>query len=110
MDRFDILIQNGKIVNGTGNPWFYGDVGIKNNTIVAVGDLSGKAADTVIDADGLVVAPGFIDLHTHCDQALGDPGSNTNLNCLIQGTTTQDEVSEAIANALKINDCLFLQP
>jgi N-acyl-D-aspartate/D-glutamate deacylase len=87
-DSFDILITNGKIINGTGNPWFYGDVGIKDNTIVAIGDLSEKTATSVIDADGLAVTPGFIDMHTHCDDGLGDPGSNANLNYLIQGTTT----------------------
>lgn len=88
-NNFDILVINGKITNGTGNPWFYGDVGIKGNTIVAIGDLSGNTASTIIDAKGLIVAPGFIDLHTHCDDnGLGEPGSNANLNYLIQGTTT----------------------
>jgi len=87
-DRFDTLITNGKIINGTGNPWYYGDVGIKDNTIIAIGDLSGKTANTVIDAEGLVVSPGFIDMHTHCDDGLGEPSSNANLNYLIQGVTT----------------------
>jgi N-acyl-D-amino-acid deacylase len=87
-DSFDILITNGKIINGTGNPWFYGDVGIKDNTIIAIGNLSGETAATVIDAEGLVVAPGFIDMHTHCDDGLGESSSNANLNYLIQGTTT----------------------
>ena len=86
--RFDILIKNGKIVDGTGNPWFYGDVGITGDTIVAIGDLSGKTASKTIDAKGLVVSPGFIDMHTHCDYALGNPLSNANLNYLIQGVTT----------------------
>jgi N-acyl-D-amino-acid deacylase len=87
-DRFDILITNGKIINGTGNAWFYGDVGITDNKIFAIGDLSVKTATTIIDAEGLVVTPGFIDMHTHCDDGLGEPGSNVNLNYLIQGTTT----------------------
>jgi len=85
---FDILITNGKIINGTGNPWFYGDVGIKDNTIAAIGDLGHKTAETIIDAKGLVVTPGFIDIHTHCDDGLDKPSSNENLNYLIQGTTT----------------------
>ena len=86
--RLDILILNGKIINGTGNPWFYGDVGIKDNTIIAIGNLNEKTAATVIDAEGLVVSPGFIDIHTHCDDGLGRPSSNVNLNYLIQGVTT----------------------
>lgn len=67
---FDVLVTNGRIVDGTGNPWFSGDVGIRGDRIVAVGDLSGAEATRVIDARGLVVAPGFIDLHTHSDGPL----------------------------------------
>ena len=86
--NFDILIRNGKIVDGTGNPWFYGDVGIIGDAIVEMGNLAGKTAAKVIDAKGLVVAPGFIDLHTHCDNGLGTPGPNANANYITQGVTT----------------------
>jgi N-acyl-D-amino-acid deacylase len=86
--KFDILVKNGKIIDGTGNPWFCGDIGITGDSIVAVGDLSGKSATKIIDTQGLVVSPGFIDIHTHCDEALGKASSNANLNYLIQGTTT----------------------
>lgn len=86
--RFDLLIENGKIVDGTGNPWYYGDVGIVGDTIVEIGDLSGRAADRTIDAEGLVVGPGFIDMHTHVDDAFDRPGSSAILNYLIQGVTT----------------------
>ena len=85
---YDILITNGKIVDGAGGPGFTGDIGINGDTIVAVGDLSGKTAGTYIDAQKLVIAPGFIDMHTHCDGDLGRSDSNINLNYLIQGTTT----------------------
>lgn len=88
LEKFDILIKNGKIVDGTGNPWFYGDIGITGDTIMAIGDLSGKTAAKTIDAKGLVVSPGFIDMHTHCDEGLGKSGSNANLNYLIQGCST----------------------
>ncbi len=87
-DPLDILIRNGTIVNGTGNPWFYADVGITGDTIVAIGMLDGQPADRVIDAEGLVVSPGFIDIHTHVDEALGRPASSAILNYLIQGVTT----------------------
>jgi len=85
---FDILIMNGMIVDGSGNPPFSGDIGITGDTIIEIGDLSGKTAAKVIDAKGLAVSPGFIDMHTHCDGGLGRPDANANLNYLIQGTTT----------------------
>lgn len=65
--HFDVIIKNGKIVDGTGNPWFYGDLGIIKDKIVKIGDLSKSKADSVIDATGLIVAPGFIDVHTHIE-------------------------------------------
>lgn len=86
-EGYDIIILNGTIIDGTGDSGFNGDIGIKGDTIVAVGDLSGKTAAKVIDAKGLVVSPGFIDMHTHCDGGLGNPESHANLNYLIQGTT-----------------------
>ena len=85
---FDVLIVKGTIVDGSGKPGFQGDVGISGDTIVAIGDLSGKTAQRIIDAETLIVSPGFIDMHTHCDGGLGEQESCANLNYLIQGTTT----------------------
>jgi len=67
---YDVLVRGGHIVDGTGNPWFAADVGIKNGRIVAVGRLRNATASRVVDATGRVVAPGFIDLHTHSDISL----------------------------------------
>ncbi len=86
--KFDILIINGKVIDGTGNPWFYGDIGIKGNTIIEIGNLKGRNAIKTIDAQELVVSPGFIDMHTHCDRGLGSPESAANLNYVTQGVTT----------------------
>jgi N-acyl-D-amino-acid deacylase len=59
---FDVLITNGHIVDGTGSPWYGGDVGIRNGRVAAIGQLSGAPAKRRIDAKGMVVAPGFIDM------------------------------------------------
>jgi N-acyl-D-aspartate/D-glutamate deacylase len=70
---YDVVIRGGRIVDGTGNPWFAGDVAIKGGRIAAVGSagrLANATAARVIDTTGLVVAPGFIDLHTHSDTSL----------------------------------------
>lgn len=69
----DIVIKNGKIVNGTGKAPFFGDIAIKNNAISEIGEVNSKAKRQ-IDAEGLVVSPGFVDIHTHLDAQIGwDP-------------------------------------
>ncbi len=65
--HFDIIIKNGAIVDGSGSPAFAGDIGIIKNKIIQIGDLSRDKADSILDATGLVVAPGFIDVHTHIE-------------------------------------------
>jgi N-acyl-D-amino-acid deacylase len=70
---FDILIRHGRVVDGTGNPWFPADIGIRAGRIAAMGRLGDDAsAETVIDARDRVVAPGFIDIHSHSDFVLAD--------------------------------------
>ncbi|MBI4011388.1 MAG: D-aminoacylase, partial [Candidatus Rokubacteria bacterium] len=60
----DVLIRNGRVIDGTGNPWHRADVGIQGDRIVAVGRLGREAAARTLDAAGLAVAPGFVDMHT----------------------------------------------
>ena len=67
MPQFDTIIKNGTIVDGTRVPRYRADIGIKRGTIAALGRLNTNDASTVIDASGQIVAPGFIDLHTHYD-------------------------------------------
>ena len=86
--EFDLVIRHGRVVNGTGNPWFHADVGIRGDRIEAMGDLSAATARQTIDASGLIVAPGFIDMHTHVDDGFADASTSANLNYLLQGVTT----------------------
>ncbi len=86
--ELDLVIRHGRVVNGTGNPWFHADVGIRGDRIEAIGDLSGATARQTIDASGLIVAPGFIDMHTHVDEGFADARTSANLNYLLQGVTT----------------------
>ena len=59
---FDVVIEHGRVIDGTGSPWYQGDVGIRDGRIAAIGELAGQPATRRIDATGLVVAPGFIDM------------------------------------------------
>ena len=59
---FDLVITNGHIIDGTGSPWYSGDVGIRDGRIAAIGNLSGAARKRTVDAKGKVVAPGFVDM------------------------------------------------
>src|SRR5689334_15356221 len=72
---YDLLIHGGRIVDGTGNPSFIGDVGIKAGKIVAIGPLPGRTAARTIDASELTVAPGFIDIHNHSDNTIVQDGN-----------------------------------
>jgi N-acyl-D-amino-acid deacylase len=66
----DVLIKNGRIIDGTGNSWFYGDVAVKAGKIIAVGKLVDYSAPKTIDANKMIIAPGFIDVHAHVEGAI----------------------------------------
>jgi N-acyl-D-amino-acid deacylase len=83
-ETYDLIVRHGRIVDGTGNPAFFGDVAIKSGRIAAMGRVSGEAKQE-IDAKGLIVAPGFIDIHTHADEITDLPLAE---NFVRMGVTT----------------------
>lgn len=94
-ETYDILIINARIMDGSGNPWFHGDVAIQEDQIVKIGTITSRNADKVIDASGKIVCPGFIDIHSHADDTGGryniradDPMLRAAHNMVMQGVTT----------------------
>ncbi len=93
---FDLLIQGGQVYDGTGNPWFYADLGIRDGRIIAMGTLDDATATRTIDATGLAILPGFIDLHSHADDGARrmsslrheDKRMRAAPNLVMQGVTT----------------------
>jgi len=83
---YDLVLKNGKIIDGTGNPWFHADVGILNGKIQNIGQICEDSAST-LDVRNLVVCPGFIDIHSHSDiSTLVDPKAESKV---MQGVTTE---------------------
>jgi len=84
--RFDVIIKNGNIIDGAGNPCYRGDIGIHDGRITVIGFLKNEPAGEIIDAADLVVCPGFIDMHSHSDVAIYF--DNTLPSTIHQGITT----------------------
>src|SRR5688572_7566815 len=100
---FDVVITNGRVVDGTGAPWFRADVGITGDRITAVGNLSSARALARIDAAGLVVAPGFIDLLGQSEfNVLVDSRAASKIT---QGITT--EITGEGASIAPVNDVMM---
>ena len=97
---FDIIIRGGRVVDGTGLPWFHADVGVSDGKIAAVGALGAAQAKTVLDAKGKIVCPGFVDAHVHGDLALlVDPYHEAAVR---QGVTTYVIGQDGVAFAPEI--------
>lgn len=84
---YDLVIRGGRIIDGSGNPWSYGDVAVRDGRIAAVGRIKPAEARQEIDAKGLIVAPGFIDMHSHSDLLLVEDGAAQSK--IRQGVTTE---------------------
>ena len=86
---FDVLIRNGRVMDGSGNPWMRADIGIRAGRIAAIGVLPAAQARTTIDAADRLVAPGFIDVHSHAGgEGLANPALRQGQPLLAQGVTT----------------------
>jgi N-acyl-D-amino-acid deacylase len=88
-ESFDVIIRGGKVIDGSGNPWFRADVGVRGDRVARIGDLSNSSAARVIEARNYAVAPGFIDPHTHALSGIFDVPTAD--NALLQGVTTLTE-------------------
>jgi N-acyl-D-amino-acid deacylase len=86
--QFDILIRNGRVLDGTGNPWYRADIGIRGDRIAAMGSLGNATARTIIDAADRYVTPGFIDVHSHAGGGLATDELKHGHPLLAQGLTT----------------------
>lgn len=84
----DVLLQGGLIVDGTGEAGVVGDVAIAGDKVVAVGKFTSERAGRTIDCRNLVIAPGFIDLHSHSDRSITKTATRSNINFVTQGCTT----------------------
>ena len=119
--EYDLVIRNGKVLDGSGAPWYRADVGVQGERIVAVGDLANADAGRTIDASGLYVAPGFIDLHSHAAPGLATEELSVAHPLLAQGITLVvvnpdgggpadllDQEGELIEHGLGVNVAQFI--
>jgi N-acyl-D-amino-acid deacylase len=100
----DLLIRGGRVIDGAGNPWYAADVGIAEGRVAAIGPLAGSRAKRVVDATGLIVCPGFVDMHTHSDlQVLVTPAHEAKVH---QGVTLEVLGQDGLSYAPVTDDVL----
>ena len=92
MAEFDIVIHGGRLIDGSGNPWFYGDVAIKDGKVASIGKFDPNSGRRAISAKGRMVTPGYIDMHTHSDQPLIADG---NAESKVRQGVTLDIIGES---------------
>ncbi len=101
---FDLLIRDGRVLDGSGNPWFRADIGISDGRISAVGPLPGASASEVIEAEGLYVSPGFIDIHSHADDGSARIGGATIRTDDIRRKAAPNVVSQGVTTVVVNHD------
>jgi N-acyl-D-amino-acid deacylase len=101
---FDLLVRGGRVLDGTGNPWFRADIGVRDGRIVAVGMLDGATATRIVDATGRYVSPGFIDIHSHADDGNARIGGATIRTNQIERKAAPNVVSQGVTTVVVNHD------
>ncbi len=104
IEAFDMLIHGGRVLDGTGNPWFRADIGVSDGRIVAVGILDNARAERVVDAAGRYVSPGFIDIHSHADDGSARIGGSTIRTDSIHRKAAPNVVSQGVTTVVVNHD------
>ena len=101
---FDLLVRGGRILDGTGNPWFRADIGVRDGRIVAIGMLDEATAERIVDATGRYVSPGFIDIHSHADDGNARVGGPTIRTDEIERKAAPNIVSQGVTTVVVNQD------
>ena len=101
---FDLIIRGGRVLDGTGNPWFRADIGVRDGRIAGVGLLANATATRVVDATGRYISPGFIDIHSHADDGNAQVGGATIRTNLLERKTAPNVVSQGVTTVVVNHD------